>query len=97
MIANKAERKRDVYLVLDNIRSVHNVGSIFRTAETLGISKIYCIDTTPTPLDRFGNKRSDFAKVSLGAEDTVAWEHASDGVALINKLKKACAKIVALE
>jgi tRNA G18 (ribose-2'-O)-methylase SpoU len=97
MIANKQERKRDVYLVLDNIRSVHNVGSIFRTAETLGISKIYCVATTPTPLDRFGNKRPDFAKVSLGSEDTMAWEYAEDGAALVKKLKKAGAKIVALE
>lgn len=68
-------KERQVCLLLDNIRSVHNVGSIFRTADTLGISKIYCIGTTPTPLDRFGRKRKDFSKVSLGAEDSVKWEH----------------------
>ena len=64
-----------IYLLLDNIRSVHDVGSIFRTAETLGISKIYCAGTTPVPVDRFGRKRKDFAKVSLGAEDMVSWEY----------------------
>ncbi len=92
-------KKREAYLLLDNIRSVHNVGSIFRTAETLGISKIYCVGTTPTPLDRFNNKRPDFAKVSLGAEDSVVWEYVEvgDELSLLKKLKKTGAKIVALE
>ena len=93
-----------INLILDNIRSIHNVGSIFRTAETLGISKIYCLGTTPIPLDRFSNKRKDFAKVSLGAEDSIEWKHvengditASEPVKLIKKLKKEGFKIVALE
>lgn len=73
---------RSAILLLDNIRSVHNVGSIFRTAETLGISKIYCVGTTPVPVDRFGRKRLDFAKVALGAEDIVQWEHMEDAEAL---------------
>jgi len=93
-----------INLILDNIRSIHNVGSIFRTAETLGISKIYCLGTTPTPLDRFGNKRKDFAKVSLGAEDSLKWEHIESGdvanneiLNLIKKLKKEGYKIISLE
>jgi tRNA G18 (ribose-2'-O)-methylase SpoU len=100
-------KKRDIRLLLDDIRSVHNVGSIFRTAETLGISRIYCVGTTPTPIDRFGRKRKDFAKVALGAEDTVAWDHveeeitltgnACDSTALIKRLKKEGFKIIALE
>ena len=97
MIAEKGFKKREAILVLDNIRSVHNVGSIFRTAETLGISKVYCIGTTPTPLDRFNNKRPDFAKVSLGAEESLVWEYVEDGIVLLQKLKKAGARIVALE
>ena len=97
MIAEKGQKKREAVLILDNIRSVHNVGSIFRTAETLGISKVYCVGTTPTPLDRFNNKRSDFAKVSLGSEETLAWEYAEHGLGLLQKLKKSGAKIVALE
>ncbi len=99
MSNNQPETKRDVRIMLDNIRSVHNVGSIFRTADTLGISKIYCVGTTPTPLDRFGNKRGDFAKVALGAEDAVAWELIEDGAetVVLTKLKKGGAKIVALE
>ncbi len=88
---------KDVVLILDNIRSVHNVGSIFRTAETAGVSKVYCIGTTPTPRDRFSQKRKDFAKVALGAEDLVSWEYLEAGEALVRKLKKDGFQIVALE
>ncbi len=88
---------KDIVLVLDNIRSVHNVGSIFRTAETAGVSKIYCLGTTPTPLDRFSQKRKDFAKVALGAEDLVSWEYLENGVAIVRKLKKDGFQILALE
>jgi len=87
----------DIRLLLDNIRSTHNVGSIFRTAETLGISKIYCGETTPAPVDRFGRKRKDIAKVSLGAEDSVAWEHVEDCGELVRVLKKEGFEVVAVE
>jgi len=90
-------KSRDVRLLLDNIRSVHNVGSIFRTAETIGISRIYCLGTTPVPVDRFGRKRGDFAKVALGAEDIVPWEHTRVSTALIRRLKEDDFEIVALE
>ncbi len=92
-------KTRDVRLLLDNIRSVHNVGSIFRTADTLGISHIYCIGTTPVPKDRFGRKRKDFAKVSLGAEESVPWElvDAADAVGLVRTLKKEGFEVIALE
>jgi len=91
--------KRDIRLILDNIRSVHNAGSIFRTAETLSISRIYCLGTTPVPLDRFGRKRADFAKVALGAEEMVPWEHVqNEGAAkLLRSLKKEGFVVVALE
>ncbi len=87
----------DTRLFLDNIRSTHNVGSIFRTAETIGISKVYCVGTTPMPLDRFGRKRKDIAKVSLGAEEMIESEHIENGITLIKKLKKEGFKIIALE
>ena len=90
-------KKLDIRLLLDNIRSIHNVGSIFRTAETVDISRIYCAGTTPAPIDRFGRKRQDFAKVSLGAEDMVSWEHVGIAATLIRRLKKEGFKIVALE
>jgi tRNA G18 (ribose-2'-O)-methylase SpoU len=91
---------RETRILLDNIRSVHNVGSIFRTAECAGVTKIYCIGTTPVPIDRFGRKRKDFAKVSLGAEDLVGWEYMDDEEAIktIKQLKKKERfKIVAIE
>lgn len=93
-------KKRDIRLLLDNIRSVHNTGSIFRTAETLGISKIYCVGTTPTPTDRFGRKRKDFAKVALGAEEMVGWEHLGgngEAARLIKGLRDDGFGVVALE
>src|SRR3989344_5296528 len=88
-----------VCLLLDNIRSVHNVGSIFRTAETIGIYRIYCAGTTPLPVDRFGKKRSDFSKVALGAEEMLDWEHieSTSTPRLIHQLKKENFKIIALE
>lgn len=78
---------KKVYLLLDNLRSVHNVGSIFRTADGAGVTKIYLTGTTPTPLDRFHNKRKDFAKVSLGAEDTMPWEYVENPLDVLKIFK----------
>lgn len=74
-------------VVLDNVRSVHNVGSIFRTADAAGIEKIYCCGITPAPLDRFKNVRADFAKVALGAERSVAWETTKNTAETITALE----------
>ncbi|MBX4189586.1 TrmH family RNA methyltransferase [Candidatus Parcubacteria bacterium] len=84
-------------LVLDNIRSVENTGSIFRTAEGLGVAKIYLVGTTPTPLDRFGRKRADFAKVSLGSEDLIKWEYVENVQEAIDNLRSQNFKIISLE
>lgn len=83
--------------ILHNIRSMHNVGSIFRTADAAGIEKIYLAGITPAPLDQFGHKRQQLTKVSLGAEDYVAWEKVYCATRLIKKLKKKCYKIIVLE
>ena len=83
--------------VLDNLRSVHNVGSIFRTANAVGIDKIYLCGTTPTPLDHKGLKRKDFAKVALGAEDTLIWEYFENTVECVTKLRAEGVYILALE
>src|SRR3989344_2948139 len=88
---------RECVLILDNIRSVENVGSIFRTAEGFGVSKIILVGITPAPLDRFGRKRQDLAKVSLGSEDLIKWEHTSSISDKLNKLKNDGFKIIALE
>lgn len=86
-----------VTLVLDNLRSVYNVGSIFRTANACGVTHIILCGTTPTPLDKKGDKRKDFAKVALGAEETVSWEYVEDTVTVLTKLKQNGNYIVAVE
>lgn len=93
---DNAERV-DIAVLLHDIRSVYNVGSMFRTSDAVGVSKIYLSGTSPTPLDRFGNKRKDLAKVALGAEDYVPWEQIEDPLVLIKKLRKEGYKIIAVE
>jgi tRNA G18 (ribose-2'-O)-methylase SpoU len=89
--------KKQISLLLSDIRSVHNVGSIFRTAEAAGVSNIYLCGTTPTPLDRFGRERKDLAKVALGAEKMVRWEYAESAVDVVMRLKKEGLLIISLE
>lgn len=84
-------------IILHNIRSIYNVGSIFRTADAAGVEKIYLYGVTPSPLDRFKNPIQRFIKVSLGAEKTVVWEKIKQINALINKLKKDGFEIITLE
>lgn len=88
---------KEIVLILNDIRSVENVGSIFRTADAAGVSKIYLSGYTPAPLDRFGRKRRDISKVALGAEETVAWEQTKDVLIVIQTLKKEKFFIVAVE
>ncbi|OHB17137.1 MAG: hypothetical protein A2749_03255 [Parcubacteria group bacterium RIFCSPHIGHO2_01_FULL_45_26] len=84
-------------LILHNIRSVLNVGAIFRTADAVGVNNIYLTGYTPTPLDRFGRVRSDLHKVALGSEKMVVWEARENIFELIEELKKNSYEIVALE
>lgn len=88
---------KEVRVILDNIRSAHNVGSIFRTADAAGVKKIYLVGHTPAPLDRFGREVTNLTKVSLGAEKSVEWEQVEDISKLIEKLKRENFQIVALE
>lgn len=85
------------YVILDNIRSVHNVGSIFRTSDAAGVERIYLCGTTPTPVDRFGRARNDMTKVALGAEKTVPWEYAENTVDIVKKLKAEGVKVFGVE
>jgi tRNA G18 (ribose-2'-O)-methylase SpoU len=84
-------------VILHNIRSLHNVGSIFRTADAAGVEKLYLCGITPRPIDEFGKFRPQIVKVALGAEKTVPWEKCSSASRLIGKLKKDGYKIFAIE
>lgn len=88
---------KECVLILDNLRSVENTASIFRTSDCFGVSKIFLIGTTPAPVDRFGRKREDFAKVALGAESTMEWEYLKEIKPLLKNLKEEGYQIVALE
>ena len=88
---------REVAVLLHNIRSTHNVGSIFRTSDALGVSKIYLSGYTPTPVDKFDRPRRDIGKVALGAEKNIGWEYIDNPVKIIKKLKKENWQVIGLE
>lgn len=90
-------KKQTNILILNNIRSVENVGAMFRTADAGGIDKIFLVGYTPAPVDRFGRKRNDLAKSALGAEEFVVWESVKTILPLIKKLKKDGFQIIAIE
>ncbi|MCI0566520.1 TrmH family RNA methyltransferase [bacterium] len=84
-------------VILHNIRSAHNVGSIFRTADAAGTVKIYLTGYTPAPVDRFGREEKKIAKTALGAEKVVPWEKRAYLPPLIKKLKKGGISVVGVE
>ena len=88
-------------VILYNIRSLHNVGSIFRTADAAGIEKIYLCGITPAPVDIFGKSRPQLIKVSLGAEKYVKWDASARSARatsrLLENLKSESYKIFAVE
>lgn len=87
----------EIIAILHNIRSLHNVGSIFRTADAAGVKKIYLCGITPAPVNIFGKPRQQLTKVSLGAEKYVDWEKVQSTAPLIARLKKEKYKIFAIE
>ncbi len=91
------KQEREVVVILDNIRSTFNVGSIFRTSDALGVNKIILCGTTPTPQDRFGRDREDISKVALGAEKTITWEYSPTTITAVKKLKKEGYRIIMIE
>ncbi len=91
------EKNNKAVVVIHNIRSVYNVGSVFRTSDAIGVSKIYLTGYTPTPLDRFGRERKDVAKSALGAQKSVEWEYVRSVSVVVKKLKKEKFEIVAVE
>ena len=88
---------QEYILLIHNIRSVFNVGALFRTADAVGITKIILSGYSPTPLDRFGRERSDFAKCALGAEKTVPWEYVKTPTTFLKKMHEQKFVIVGVE
>lgn len=88
---------KKTYLLLHNIRSTHNVGSIFRTADALGVSKIFLSGYTPCPIDRFGRAQKEITKTALGAETSVSWKYQKNPQSIISKLKKSGVQIIGIE
>jgi len=78
-------------VLLENIRSLHNVGSIFRTSDGAGIQQIYLTGYTGTP------PRDQITKVALGADKSIPWKHYKRPLYIIKQLKKKGVQIVALE
>jgi tRNA G18 (ribose-2'-O)-methylase SpoU len=86
-----AQPSRPLAVLLDNIRSAWNVGSIFRSADGFGFTHAYLCGITPTP------EIEAVTKTSLGAEDSVPWSYHKDAVKLVKGLKKEGWQIFALE
>jgi tRNA G18 (ribose-2'-O)-methylase SpoU len=84
-------------LILPDIRSAQNVGSLFRTADACGIEYIYIVGITPAPLDQFGRPNSAIAKTALGAEQSIPWQKAATLGPLITKLQKNGIQVIAIE
>jgi tRNA G18 (ribose-2'-O)-methylase SpoU len=87
----KASEKTPLILILDDIRSLHNIGSVFRTADAFLIEKIYLCGITATPPNK------EIHKTALGATDTVVWEHAESVLEVIQKLKAEKIQTYAIE
>jgi len=92
-----AKQKAELIAILDNIRSVHNAGSIFRTADGAGFSKVILCGVTPEPIDKLGKLRQDFAKVALGAERAILWKKEKTVGSALRRLRGEGFAIIALE
>jgi 23S rRNA (guanosine2251-2'-O)-methyltransferase len=90
--------KKQFFVVIDNVRSLENVGSVFRTADAFAVDKIYICGISPTPASRVGEPENEkLAKTALGAEKTVAWEYHKQTGRLLKKLKEQGVFVAALE
>ena len=87
----KNASKTPLIIILDNIRSLNNVGSVFRTSDAFLVKKIYICGITATP------PHKDIHKTALGSTDTVEWEYGKNTLDVINKLKDDKVSIISLE
>ncbi len=84
-------REPMIYALVENLRSLYNVGAIFRTADGAGVTKLFLTGITGQPPHR------EIRKVALGAEESVPWEYIPESVTLVKKLKREKVHIVVLE
>lgn len=87
----KAADKTPIIIILDNIRSLHNIGAVFRTSDAFLIEKIYLCGITATPPNK------EIHKTALGATETVDWEFASSTLEIVKKLKTQNINVLAIE
>ncbi|MDA9069179.1 RNA methyltransferase [Algibacter sp.] len=89
--AFKEAKKTPIIIILDNIRSLNNIGSVFRTSDAFLVEKIYLCGITATP------PHKDIHKTALGSTDTVAWKYIENTMDLVEKLKLDNVKICSIE
>jgi len=87
----KKAKKTPLIVVLDNVRSLNNIGSVFRTSDAFLIEKIYLCGITAKP------PHKDIHKTALGSTDSVAWEHVEDTLSLVEKLKAEHVEVLSIE
>jgi tRNA G18 (ribose-2'-O)-methylase SpoU len=87
----KQSEKTPIIIILDDIRSLHNIGSVFRTADAFLVEKIYLCGITATPPNK------EIHKTALGATETVAWEHDENVLKVIENLKENGVTVLAIE
>ena len=87
----KQAEKTPIIVILDDIRSLHNIGSVFRTSDAFLIEKIYLCGITATPPNK------EIHKTALGATETVTWEYAKDVLEVVTKLKAENVKVYSIE
>jgi len=87
----KAAKKSPLIVILDNVRSLNNVGSIFRSADAFRIQHIYLCGITATPPNK------DIQKTALGSTEAVDWSYAKDTLAVVEKLQSVNVKVMAIE
>lgn len=87
----KAAEKTPLIIILDNIRSLNNIGSVFRTADAFLVKKIYLCGITAQP------PHKDIQKTALGATDSVEWEYVEDVMEVVSKLRKEGVFVASIE
>jgi tRNA G18 (ribose-2'-O)-methylase SpoU len=87
----KTQKKNPIIVILNDIRSLNNIGSFFRTSDAFNVEKIYLCGITATPPHR------EIQKTALGATETVSWEHKNSILELVNELKVQGVKIASVE